>query len=41
MDFLSNVGNEFVRQGKAVAEGLPEEVSNNKLVKEIYLGQDF
>ena len=31
----------IMSEGKAVAEGLPEEVSNNKLVKEIYLGQDF
>ena len=31
----------IMSEGKAVAEGLPEEVSNNNLVKEIYLGQDF
>ena len=31
----------IMSEGKAVAEGLPEEVSNNDLVKEIYLGQDF
>ena len=31
----------IMSEGKAVAEGLPEEVSNNDLVKEIYLGKDF
>ena len=31
----------IMSEGKAVAEGLLEEVSNNNLVKEIYLGQDF
>ena len=31
----------IMSEGKAVAEGLPEEVSNNNLVKEIYLGKDF
>ena len=31
----------IMSEGKAVVEGLPEEVSNNNLVKEIYLGQDF
>ena len=31
----------IMSEGKAVAEGLPEKVSNNDLVKEIYLGKDF
>ena len=31
----------IMSEGKTVAEGLPEEVSNNDLVKEIYLGKDF
>ena len=31
----------ILSEGKAVAEGAPEEVSNNELVKEVYLGKDF
>ena len=31
----------IMSEGKAVVEGSPEEVSNNDLVKEIYLGKDF
>jgi ABC-type lipopolysaccharide export system ATPase subunit len=28
-------------EGKIVADGSPQEVSNNKKVKEVYLGKDF
>ena len=31
----------IMSEGKIVAEGSPEEVSNNKKVKEVYLGKDF
>lgn len=31
----------ILSEGKAVAEGAPNEVSNNELVKEVYLGKDF
>ena len=31
----------IMREGKSVVEGSPGEVSNNDLVKEIYLGKDF
>lgn len=31
----------IMSEGKSVVEGSPEEVSNNDLVKEIYLGKDF
>ena len=31
----------IMSEGKIVAEGPPEDVSNNKKVKEVYLGKDF
>ncbi len=31
----------ILSEGKAVAEGAPNEISNNELVKEVYLGKDF
>jgi lipopolysaccharide export system ATP-binding protein len=31
----------IMNEGKVIAEGTPEKVSANDLVKEIYLGQDF
>ena len=31
----------IMSEGKIVAEGSPQEVSNNKKVKEVYLGKDF
>jgi lipopolysaccharide export system ATP-binding protein len=31
----------IMSEGKIVAEGSPEKVSNNKKVKEVYLGKDF
>ena len=31
----------IMSEGKAIAEGTPNEVSSNDLVKEVYLGQDF
>jgi len=31
----------IINQGKLIAEGKPEEVSNDPLVKEVYLGKDF
>ena len=31
----------IMSEGKIVAEGSPEEVSNNERVKEVYLGKDF
>ena len=31
----------ILSEGKVVAEGAPNEVSNNALVKEVYLGKDF
>ena len=31
----------IMSEGKAIADGNPKKVSNNDLVKEVYLGQDF
>jgi len=31
----------IMSEGKAIADGTPKKVSNNDLVKEVYLGQDF
>ena len=31
----------IVNEGKIIANGEPSEIANNKLVKEVYLGQDF
>ena len=31
----------IMSEGKIVAEGSPDEISNNKKVKEVYLGKDF
>ena len=31
----------IVNKGKIIANGEPSEIANNKLVKEVYLGQDF
>jgi len=31
----------IINQGKIIAEGIPEEVSKNPLVKDVYLGKDF
>ena len=31
----------IMSEGKIVADGSPQEVSNNKKVKEVYLGKDF
>ena len=31
----------IMSEGKAIAEGTPNEISSNDLVKEVYLGQDF
>ena len=31
----------IMSEGKIVAEGIPQEVSKNKKVKEVYLGKDF
>ena len=31
----------ILSDGKMVAEGSADEISNNKLVREIYLGKDF
>ena len=31
----------ILSEGKMVAEGSPDQISNNDLVKEVYLGKDF
>ena len=31
----------IVNEGQIIANGEPSEIANNKLVKEVYLGQDF
>jgi lipopolysaccharide export system ATP-binding protein len=31
----------IMSEGKIVAEGSPDEISNNEKVKEVYLGKDF
>ena len=31
----------IINQGKLIAKGKPQEVSNDPLVKEVYLGKDF
>ena len=31
----------IINQGKLIAQGLPEEVSKDPLVKDVYLGKDF
>ena len=31
----------IMSEGKAIADGTPKKVSDNDLVKEVYLGQDF
>ena len=31
----------IINKGKIIAEGSSKEVSNNKLVKQVYLGKDF
>ena len=31
----------IINQGKIIAKGMPEEVSTDPLVKDVYLGKDF
>ena len=31
----------IVNEGQIIANGEPSEIANDKLVKEVYLGQDF
>ena len=31
----------IINQGKLIAQGKPEEVSKDSLVKDVYLGKDF